>query len=343
MSVSRPLDPVRAATMAKSAMAPSGTGFLTPLRLPPDAVSLIACGDGLPLPSNSASVPIASPDAISGQPFLLLRVAAGEQDRFGREIDRGGKRHRRQRAAHFFGDHAEFEMAGAGAAECFRDRDAEKTHLGEALPQFAVIGLLAVEHRAHRLRRAFLGEEFSRLVAKLFLFVGEIEIHGAYLCCHSGARNARTRNLDVNYFRIPYRSEDGPSGMTVGYRYRGAMRMAPSRRMVSPFSIGFSTMWTARLPYSEASPSRAGCGTCAPRLLRASSFSPINSGVRNRPGAMVLTRILWLGEIARRRQREADHAALGGRIGDLADLAFIGRDARGVDDDAALFADRAPP
>jgi hypothetical protein len=24
--------------------------------------------------------------------------------------------------------------------------------------------------------------------------------------------------------------------------YRGAMRMAPSRRMVSPFSIGFSTM-----------------------------------------------------------------------------------------------------
>ena len=28
--------------------------------------------------------------------------------------------------------------------------------------------------------------------------------------------------------------------------YRGAMRMAPSRRMVSPLSIGFSTMCTAR-------------------------------------------------------------------------------------------------
>src|SRR5260221_480165 len=38
------------------------------------------------------------------------------------------------------------------------------------------------------------------------------------------------------------------------------MRIAPSRRMVSPLSIGFSTMWTARLPYSEASPSLAGCG-----------------------------------------------------------------------------------
>src|SRR5260221_807021 len=74
-------------------------------------------------------------------------------------------------------------------------------------------------------------------------------------------------------------------------RYLGAMRMAPSRRMVSPFSIGFSTIWTARLPYSEASPSRAGFGTCSPRLFRASSLSPISSGVRNRPGAMVLTRI----------------------------------------------------
>ena len=49
---------------------------------------------------------------------------------------------------------------------------------------------------------------------------------------------------------------------------------------------------------------------------------------------------LEAGEIARGRQREADDAALRGRIGDLADLAFIGRDARGVDGDAALFADR---
>ena len=53
--------------------------------------------------------------------------------------------------------------------------------LGEALPQFAVIGFLAVEHRAHRLGRTFLGKKFSRLVAQLFLFVGEIEIHGGLL------------------------------------------------------------------------------------------------------------------------------------------------------------------
>ena len=74
-------------------------------------------------------------------------------------------------------------MAGAGAAKCFRDRDAEKAHVGETLPQFAVIGFLAVEHHAHRLGRAFFGEKLSRLVAELFLFVGEIEIHGVLLCC----------------------------------------------------------------------------------------------------------------------------------------------------------------
>ena len=151
-----------------------------------------------------------------GQPFLLLRIAAGEQDRFGGEIDGRRKRHRRQRAAHFFRDHAEFEMAGARAAEFFGDRDAEKAHLGKALPQFLVIGCLAVEHGAHRFRRAFLGEKFPRFVAHLLLFVGEIEIHGVYLCwlVIPGART-RTRNLDVSNLWIPDRSEDGPSGMTV--------------------------------------------------------------------------------------------------------------------------------
>src|SRR5216683_1395595 len=72
-------------------------------------------------------------------------------------------------------------MAGARAAKLLGDRAAEKTHLGESLPQFAVIRLLAVKHHAHRFRRAFFGKEFSRLVAHLLLFVGEIEIHGVLL------------------------------------------------------------------------------------------------------------------------------------------------------------------
>ncbi len=72
-------------------------------------------------------------------------------------------------------------MAGAGAAEFLGDRDAEKAHLGEPLPQRLVIRRLAVEHLAHGLRRALFGEEFPRLVAHLFLFVGEIEVHGGLL------------------------------------------------------------------------------------------------------------------------------------------------------------------
>ena len=37
----------------------------------PEAESLIASGDGLPLPSNSASVPMAAPDAIAGSHFCF--------------------------------------------------------------------------------------------------------------------------------------------------------------------------------------------------------------------------------------------------------------------------------
>src|ERR1700691_3808421 len=72
-------------------------------------------------------------------------------------------------------------MPRTGATELFRDRDTEKTHVGEALPEFAIIRLLAVEHRAHRLGRAFFGQKLAGLVAQLLLFVGEIEIHGATL------------------------------------------------------------------------------------------------------------------------------------------------------------------
>jgi hypothetical protein len=73
-------------------------------------------------------------------------------------------------------------MAGASAAELLGNGDAEEAHLGEALPQLLVVGRLAVEHDTHRLGRAFLGEEFARLVAELLLIVGEIEVHGAYPC-----------------------------------------------------------------------------------------------------------------------------------------------------------------
>ena len=110
--------------------------------------------------------------------------------------------------------------------------------------------------------------------------------------------------------------------------------------MTSPLSIGFSTMCTASAPYSSGSPSRAGCGTCWPSDFCASSGSEPSSGVLNRPGAMVTTRIRLARQVAGDRQGHADDAALGRRVGGLADLAVERGDRRGVDDDAALLAER---
>src|SRR4051812_27355782 len=57
-------------------------------------------------------------------------------------------------------------------------------------------------------------------------------------------------------------------------------------------------------------------------------------------GGDVVDADLLAREVARGRQRETDDAALRRRIGDLADLAFVSRDRRRVDDDAAFFTDR---
>ena len=40
-------------------------------------------------------------------------------------------------------------------------------------------------------------------------------------------------------------------------------------------------------------------------------------------------------QVARRDERHAQHAALGGGVGELTDLSFVAGDRRGVDDDAA--------
>jgi hypothetical protein len=73
--------------------------------------------------------------------------------------------------------------------------------------------------------------------------------------------------------------------------YLGAMRIAPSRRMVVPLSIGFRTMASASCAYSAGSPSRDGNGTCWPSDSCAFSGRPANIGVLKRPGAMVITRM----------------------------------------------------
>src|SRR5215210_1388235 len=92
-----------------------------------------------------------------------------------------------------------------------------------------------------------------------------------------GAANGCANGIDDHWFR---------HGAEI---YLGGILKAPSSLIVSPFSIGFSTMWQARRAYSSGRPRRGGCGTCAPSASRASSGRPASRGVSNRPGAIVQT------------------------------------------------------
>ena len=73
--------------------------------------------------------------------------------------------------------------------------------------------------------------------------------------------------------------------------YFGCIRIAPSRRIVSPFSMTFSMMALARCAYSFGMPRRGGNGTILPRESRTSCGMPISIGVSKMPGAMVITRM----------------------------------------------------
>src|SRR3546814_8750555 len=83
-------------------------------------------------------------------------------------------------------------------------------------------------------------------------------------------------------------SDLGPAADS--FHHFGAMRIAPSRRMTSPFSIGLRTMLSTSWAYSSGLPRRLGWGTCLPRLSCAACGSPASIGVQNIPGAMVMTR-----------------------------------------------------
>ncbi len=70
--------------------------------------------------------------------------------------------------------------------------------------------------------------------------------------------------------------------------------------------------------------------------------NPAIIGVRNIPGAIVMTPNAMLREVARDRQRKTDHTALCSPHRLPADLAVIGGDRCRVDDHAALFLVRLP-
>ena len=72
--------------------------------------------------------------------------------------------------------------------------------------------------------------------------------------------------------------------------FYGCILSAPSSRIVSPFSIGFSTMACTSIAYSAGRPRRCGKGTVEPRNFFTLSGSEASMGVSKRPGAMVITR-----------------------------------------------------
>src|SRR6185437_12847528 len=74
-------------------------------------------------------------------------------------------------------------------------------------------------------------------------------------------------------------------------RYFGAMRIAPSRRIVSPLSISFRTISATSDAYSAGRPNRGGNGTILPSDSCTSFGKLVIIGVSNRPGAMVTTRM----------------------------------------------------
>src|SRR6185295_124020 len=71
----------------------------------------------------------------------------------------------------------------------------------------------------------------------------------------------------------------------------GAIRIAPSSRIVSPFSITFSTMCRTSAANSAGRPSRDGNGICAASACRTGSGAIASMGVSKVPGAIVHTRI----------------------------------------------------
>ncbi len=129
--------PCAARTIAKSATSPSITGTLVAGQA--GAVGarrqvgrrrhLRALGQ------REAADRLALRDA--REPALLLRVAARDAQRLGGQVDRGGERGGGEAPAQLLRDHAELEVAEAGAAVGLGDGGAHPAHLAHALPELA--------------------------------------------------------------------------------------------------------------------------------------------------------------------------------------------------------------
>ena len=117
---------------------------------------------------------------------------------------------------------------------------------------------------------------------------------------------------------------------------RGAMRNAPSSRMVSPLSMVFSQMClTSAANSAGLAQARRKGNALAQRLLhllrKTGHHRRLKNSRRNGDDANARPR-----QFASDGQRERNHSALGCSVGRLANLAVVCGDGGGIDNDAAL-------
>ena len=160
-------------------MSPSGTAIFVPRNRPFDSATFRLFGARTTRSFRQRERADRFAAREPRQPAFLLFVAAGQQQRFGREIHRRRERHRRHCAAEFLGDDAQFEIAEAEAAVLFRNRGRGPTHLADLLPQTLVVRRLAFEDLAHRRRRAVVLQESVCLLAQQVLLFRKLEIHAS--------------------------------------------------------------------------------------------------------------------------------------------------------------------
>src|SRR5579863_5612041 len=98
-------------------------------------------------------------------------------------------------------------------------------------------------------------------------------------------------SLHTNNTREPASLLVAPAHHRNGRDYLGAILIAPSSLITSPFSISFSMICFASAAYSSGRPRRGGNGTCWPSEIRAGSGKVPSKGVSKIPGAMVMTRM----------------------------------------------------
>src|SRR6185312_14819368 len=100
--------------------------------------------------------------------------------------------------------------------------------------------------------------------------------------------NARIAATEIAMPTLPRRSTC--CGIRFG-DYFGAIRIAPSRRITSPFSIGLPTISRTSDANSAGLPSRGGNGTILPSASCTSAVRLAIIGVSKMPGAIVITRM----------------------------------------------------